>query len=1209
MTKSLKASFRKSIVGIVMMTTIFSLSGVAALVPTAQAATFVTGDLVRNPSAAGMAQFDVYVVKVVGTKMFKRLILSPAIFNSYGGLFKWSDIKTVSTDEMNAFKTSGMVRIETGAPVFAVAPVDGSDVGSKSWLNVSADTFIAAGGDWDAIYTINTLDGAGYSAAQDLTTQAQVSTYLTTGVLPGVVVPPVVGALNVALSADTPATTTVISTQAAADFLHFTLTGTGTVTGVSLKRTGISADASLSNVYLFDGNTRLTDAASVSAGSVINFTNASGLFTVTGSRTISVKADMAATAGETIAVQLTGITMTAGTIGGTLPVSGNTMSVATATLAGAAFGTVSPSSTTINPANDVLVWQSTLTVTTRDVNMTRMALREIGSINYSDVNNFRLFVDGVQVAQTQNLDTNGYVTFSLATPKLISTGSRVVKVMADVISGSTRTLSLSLRNKADIGLSDSNYGVGVSVTSTLPATAGTLTIATGSLTVAKTTDSPAGNVTLNGSDVILAKYTFTAFGEPVKVETLTPSFVYVSVSQRTATLAGASGTASLTIGGTAVSTAFATDLTTTAANLVTAINANATTGALVSATSAAAVITLVDKAVTPVVVTDSSTTLTATVAANTFANNAAASAATLRNGRLMLNGAQVGSTTTLLAAGTAFTTNFVVTPGTPATVEVRADVYDNNADASGAGAMHSGDTVVVSMAQGSSNGQGQVSSTTLNVPTAVQAANTITVAAGSISLSKQTNYASQSTVVPQTAYKIAAYNVTGNSTEDVNVDTISVTFAAGDQFAVTKLSNVYVLYGGVRESSTKATVTAAANTWSVSHTLAKNASVPVEIYADIATMTVLSDDDTMIATATISGTTASSAQAASTAATAGQTITAKAGTVSVAQDASSLAASNIDDNQTLAAAAFKVTTVNDKYTITKVIVTPAASTSIANVILKDGTTVLGTLPATGSSVTFGGLSVVVNPNTSKVLTVDLQLGSVGTGAGTSAENVKVTLTQFDTVNSVGTVASNTDAPAGNNIYVFKSVPTITNVTLPSGTLATGTVTLAKVSVSSSGSGTVGWKKIVFTSSKTADPTIANASGETTGATAGIYDADTGLRIAGAMTIAGLSGGAGSGSFTFVATNEQEISGSKTYVLKATVGGTLTANTESIITNIADGDIAAHAKSNYAAVALTNASFVWSDQSVSPHDAVATSADWNNNYLVKNIPTDTQRLAN
>src|SRR3989344_413339 len=64
------------------------------------------------------------------------------------------------------------------------------------------------------------------------------------------------------LSADTPASGTVVATQATADIAHFTFTGSGTVTGVTLKRLGISGDSTLSNVYLFDGATRLTDAAS-----------------------------------------------------------------------------------------------------------------------------------------------------------------------------------------------------------------------------------------------------------------------------------------------------------------------------------------------------------------------------------------------------------------------------------------------------------------------------------------------------------------------------------------------------------------------------------------------------------------------------------------------------------------------------------------------------------------------------------------------------------------------------------------------------------------------------------------------------------------------------------------------------------------------------------------------------------------------------------
>ena len=1240
-----KKAIKKAISVMTMIMTVTVMSNVGFLNTSLVMADVVDGALIKSNATNSdgsptLSSLDVYIVKIVGTKQFKRLVLNPTVFDSYGHL-NWGDIQTVSQSVMDGYTTSALVRVDTDPDekVYAMAPEN--DTGKKSWVNVTAAEFLGVAGseDGDSIYTINSTDAGSYVAVGNVTTVAQLETFYSAGTLPE----GIAGDLDVALSATTPASTTVISTQAAADFLSFNLTGTGTVTGVSLKRTGISADASLSNVYLYDGATRLTDAASVSSGGVINFTNVSGLFDVSGSRTISVKADLTATAGETIAIQLTGITLSAGAVNG-LPVSGNTMSVATATLAGASFGAVTPTGTpTINPANDIVVWQSTLTITNRDVNLTRMALREIGSINYADVNNFRLYVNGVQIAQTQNLDTNGYVTFSLDTPEAITTGSRVVKVVADVIGGSSRTLSFSLRNKADIGLIDSNYGVGTSLTSTVPATAGTMTVASGSLTVAKTTDSPSGNITLNGSDETLAKYTFTAFGEAVKVETLTAGFVYTNtgagyiapvVATTTFTVSALPINAeTITIGSCVVTfvhdvAGMAADDELDCSDSLASIDLELDTGAADGADRTIAQVSAVIDTLTSVTdVTQGALTVGADTATTTLFTAPAAltgsitstdgtsgdvtdvdvagvtqvgtpnTAATLRNGRIMVDGAQVGSTTTLAPAGTAFTTNFVVTPGSPATVEIRSDVYDNDLT----GVLNASDTILASLLLGASNGQGQVSSTTVNVPTANQAANTVTVATGSVSLSKQTNYANQNTVVPQTAYKLAVYNLTGNSTEDVNIDTISIDFTAGDQFTVSKLTSVYLMYDGVRETNTKATVNATGNTWSVSHVLEKNTSVVVEVYVDIATMTIAGSNDSMIATTTASGTTVSSAQAATTSAVAGQTITAENGSIAVALDASSPVATNVDDNQTLSVAAYKFTTVNDKYTISEVVITPAATSSIANVVLKDGVTVLGTMPA-AAAVTFGGLGVVVNANSTKVLTVEFQLGTVGPGAGTSAEDVAATLTSYKHTNSVGTLTSATPGTAGNATYVFKSIPTITNVTLPSGTLATGTVTLAKVTVNSSGSGTIGWKKIIFSSTKTANPTIANGTASTS-----VWDADTNTQIAGVSTAAGLGAGAGSGTVTFVATNEQEISGAKTYVLKATIGGSV-ASTDSITTSIGTGSIAAHAKTNYAAVAATAATFVWTDQSVSPHDAVATSADWNNNYLVRNVPTDTQRLA-
>jgi hypothetical protein len=73
--------------------------------------------------------------------------------------------------------------------------------------------------------------------------------------------------------------------------------------------------------------------------------------------------------------------------------------------------------------------------------MTRLALRQVGSIVSADVNNFKLFVDGVQVSSAASLDSNGYVTFSFS--KALTTGNRTLKVTADVIGGSGRNVEFS----------------------------------------------------------------------------------------------------------------------------------------------------------------------------------------------------------------------------------------------------------------------------------------------------------------------------------------------------------------------------------------------------------------------------------------------------------------------------------------------------------------------------------------------------------------------------------------------------------------------------------------------------------------------------------------------------------------------------------------------------------------------------------------------
>ncbi len=124
---------------------------------------------------------DVYIVKYNNGKQFRRLVLNPQVFESYGHL-KWENIVIVAPEVMNSYTISNIVRVESDPKVYALAP--NGDSGSKSWLNVAAADFIAVGGDWDSVYIINAIDGANYNIATDLSTQSQVRTFLTSNILP-----------------------------------------------------------------------------------------------------------------------------------------------------------------------------------------------------------------------------------------------------------------------------------------------------------------------------------------------------------------------------------------------------------------------------------------------------------------------------------------------------------------------------------------------------------------------------------------------------------------------------------------------------------------------------------------------------------------------------------------------------------------------------------------------------------------------------------------------------------------------------------------------------------------------------------------------------------------------------------------------------------------------------------------------------------------
>ncbi len=342
------------------------------------------------------------------------------------------------------------------------------------------------------------------------------------------------GPVSAMLSASQPSGM-IVQGQSGARLADMTFTGNGTVTSVQLQRTGVSTDSSLTNVYLYDGNTRITDAASVVTGGYINFNNPNGLFTVSGSRTITVRADIASnTNGQSVGVKLNSVTA-GGAVSTFSNVMGNTLQIANVTTASVNIAAMDTSSRTVDAGTvNYTLWSGSATVSTRDVNMRAATFKFVGSAPADFATNLNLFVDGVKIAGPSmvNAANNNKVTFDLGSmPYLLKTGSHTIELRGDIVKGSNRTATFSVENPADLMFEDTNL-MGVNVSPTVASATltqsnsayGTITVNKGSVTVNVDPSFNGTKVTGGATNVPVGQFTLKAYGEDVKVNSLQVNF-------------------------------------------------------------------------------------------------------------------------------------------------------------------------------------------------------------------------------------------------------------------------------------------------------------------------------------------------------------------------------------------------------------------------------------------------------------------------------------------------------------------------------------------------------------------------------------------------------------------------------------------------------------------------------------------------------------
>ncbi|MBI4812717.1 hypothetical protein HY798_04790 [Candidatus Falkowbacteria bacterium] len=360
--------------------------------------------------------------------------------------------------------------------------------------------------------------------------------------------------LTVALASDTPASASIIADSTGNEYpqalipftkVNFTASADGDVkvTTVKFNRVGIAADSDLGNLYLYDGNTKLTEYTSFSS-KVVTFSATSGLFTVSKGTTkaITLKGDLArgstsVSSGKTIGFEVvaaSSVVTDGASVSGSFPMTGNSMSTAAVTDLGhlylSSYANTHPSTVKADEANKTL-WTLNATADSQNMQISYLKFTMVGTIATTDIKNIKLELAGVQIA-TGVLAADNTLTFDLsASPIVINSGvTKQLALRGDMAGGSGRVFKFTIQRSADVVLYDTSYGVYVTpnITNTTtafgviePTTGNGTSVSAGTLTLGVATDSPTGNIADGGTGLTLSKFSFYAAGEAVKVDNLT----------------------------------------------------------------------------------------------------------------------------------------------------------------------------------------------------------------------------------------------------------------------------------------------------------------------------------------------------------------------------------------------------------------------------------------------------------------------------------------------------------------------------------------------------------------------------------------------------------------------------------------------------------------------------------------------------------------
>ncbi len=1226
MTDVLKMSRKALTMGVVLTTVLWSVMATVLVAPLkASAAGCTSGSLIKGSLAA---------VYYCGADQKRYVFTNDKAYKTwyadFSGVTKISDADLASIQiGGNATYRPGvkMLKITSDPKVYAIAK--GGVLRAIGSETVASCLY---GSTWnkqiddisDAFFTNYTVGNA-INACGDFDKNAEMSgsqtinqdKNLSSG-------PGSMSGVSVSLASDSPASATVPKSATGVNFVKFNVSnGTGSsvvVDSVVLHRVGAGASTDFSNVYLYEGNTRLTTGRSVNSSSNdVTFNSLNLSLSAGQTRTLWVAATMAsgAGAGNVNAFQVASVMSGTAQASG-LPVTGNNMTLASATVGSL---TIAKSGSLTNPKvgqQNVKLAEFQLSAgAAEDLDIKRITLFQSGNVSRSALTNLKLKTAGVEVASAAGFDDRDRATFVLTGTTLLEKGNtRTYEVWGDV-GGSTRandTIKLSVEEDSDVWATGRTFGFGASVTRTAydnssnnGTDASWTTIEGGQITI--TFNGPsATDIATNGKDKEVLNFTLASQAN-VEVRNLRLAITATGIDAAgglynssgsvanytdikvidTASMAVAAGPKDVDSSNDTTQSLVYTDVFTLSAGqartfkvTLDVANQSALDGDTVRVDLAAFQSSDIRNLDNSTYVSTSTIVPSSTVSGN---------AMTVRSASLTVSTASTPVAQTIIQGSqNVALAGISLKAGQGADVKVTALTAQMRVDANNDSAFHNGceDGVEASSADKFStdillsaklmNGTTQVGD--LKSPTS-------STADCAIYDGGQLQFTNMNLTIPagQTVTLSLVGSLSG-SIANLN-DTIDFSVANADITAQDMDGNSVSKSGSVDSANM--------------------------IISTSGTMTyALAPDDTESEAGLVLG-----------------------GTTAV-----------------LAKYRFTAQTEDLKLSKLRIRVTDAATTTgtvaaVNSLSLYDGSTLVAgpVSPNSSGDADFSAFSFVVAKDASKTLTVKGSLNQVGPSGATSGLNVGVTLCSGNNEGcpsddgtfevrgtSAGSSTIDTSGNSGNVVgrekRIRKTKPTVSLASLPTSTLSNGTQVISRFTVTADAAQQISLKTVSF------ELNLNNVSGTALSVTSpAVREVGQGSDLSASTTSAILNcTGSATCSFPITFTNEQTIAAgsSKTYELRATIAGADTSG-ESISTKLlsdtaqvtgeidsAAGAGAANGIDDHDGSAADGAyNFIWSDNSVIPHtDTTATNAstddtsasnDWTNGRHVKVLPSDAQTM--